>query len=412
MNRIDFVKSHKDELSHKKSLFLDLKKYEEIYKISSPDDTASRSYVYIARDEDGNGVVLKITKIDEYDYHKLEYTYPVMEAKIYNVTNKLIENKITPHIFMLMDSMKPTFIDKKHDFYNIIDQEVYVSAMLLETFHKKDELFELNELIRYNPATEKTIFNLLFQIIYTLEAFNMIGLKHNDLHLSNIMVIKKTLATKNQCIEYILADGTTVRLPYIGYDTRIYDFDRSCKLKRGKYSEEIRMPDDSFRQFYQTCIPNDKFDTYKILGHVHKHTKLKGIHKFIESCFPSKELIKKGTLKGRTYNNTFDGKRHYQIKWKPKDKHMLSTSVILSRLAEKVHDKSCNNVIDTYSLKNIGPPIYIPKRSKGTLKSKVLRRIPTALRSKGTLKSKILSRIPSALRSRRRRSKRRSTTNA
>jgi len=239
----------------------------------------------------------------------------------------------------------------------------------------------------------------------------MIGLKHNDLHLSNIMVIKKTPATKNQCTEYILADGTTVRLPYIGYDTRIYDFDRSCKLKRGKYSEEIRMPDDSFRQFYQTCIPNDKFDTYKILGHVHEYTKLKGIKEFIETCFPAKELIRKGTLKGRTYNNKFDGKRYYQIKGKPKDKHMLSTTDILSRLAEKVHDKSCINVIDTYSLESIASHISIPKRSKGTLKSKVLRPIPTALRFKGTLRSKVLKHIPATLRFRRRRSKRRSTTN-
>ena len=374
MNRIAFVKTHKGELKPENPRFLNLDNYAQIDKISSPDDSASGSYVYVARDKEGNGVVLKITNIDSYDYRNLSYTYPEMEAKIYKVTNKLVENNITPHIFMLMDSLNPTFIDKNHDFYNIIKHESYVSAMTLETFHKKDKLVVFDELIDVNYMTEAIMFNLLFQILYTLEAFNMIGLRHNDLHSGNIMVIK-TPGIKGRCNKYILANGTSVRLPYIGYDTRIFDFDRSCKLGKRKSGEEILMPDDSFKKYHQKCDYNTKFDTYKILGYVHKYTKLKGIRQFIESCFPSKELIKTGTLKGRTYNNKFNGKRYYQIKWKPVDKSMLPTSTILSRLADKVHEPSCESIIETYSLGSIAP-----YKKKQSLKSRVSKYIPLRTR--------------------------------
>ena len=35
----------------------------------------------------------------------------------------------------------------------------------------------------------KILYNILFQILYTLEVYNRIGVKHNDLHTNNIFVL-------------------------------------------------------------------------------------------------------------------------------------------------------------------------------------------------------------------------------
>jgi hypothetical protein len=69
--------------------------------------------------------------------------------------------------------------------------------------------------------------SVLFQVLYTLECFNRINFRHNDLHLGNIFVE----ATPLKYILYIIdTDSATmsyVKVPTNGWTARIYDFDRS-----------------------------------------------------------------------------------------------------------------------------------------------------------------------------------------
>jgi hypothetical protein len=165
--------------------------------------------------------------------------------------------------------------------------------------------------------------------------------------------------TKETNIEYILGDGTSVRLPYIGRDVRIFDFDRACKMPKHKAPEQILLPDDTFEEFNQICDYNTKADTYKILCSIYNRTQSHNLRKFIKTCFPTKSLLTHGTINHRVYNKPFDdgfGKpeRYYQLSGKPLDKHMLSTAQILKLLAKKVHNPM-GEIIQTYSLSPLSP---------------------------------------------------------
>lgn len=67
--------------------------------------------------------------------------------------------------------------------------------------------------------------SVLFQTLYTLECFNRIGFRHNDLHLSNIFIVESE--TPDTC--YVIDDNkdTYLKVPTKGHSVRIYDFDRS-----------------------------------------------------------------------------------------------------------------------------------------------------------------------------------------
>jgi len=76
--------------------------------------------------------------------------------------------------------------------------------------------------------------SVLFQILYTLEVFNRIGFRHNDLHLENVFIedLSGTTAPDNTMYVIELHPGRWeyVLLPTKNHNVRIYDFDRSTLL--------------------------------------------------------------------------------------------------------------------------------------------------------------------------------------
>jgi serine/threonine protein kinase len=84
--------------------------------------------------------------------------------------------------------------------------------------------------------------SVLFQILYTLECFNRIGFRHNDLHLDNIFIEKTAVPEYYYVIDVdkpvAASDVKYLRVPTSGWSARIYDFDRStliCKKTAKMY---------------------------------------------------------------------------------------------------------------------------------------------------------------------------------
>lgn len=71
---------------------------------------------------------------------------------------------------------------------------------------------------------------LLWQVLYTLEVFNRLGLRHNDLHLRNVWV-ETDLAADAAATVYLtdefLADGTYYVVPPSGVMAKLFDFDNA-----------------------------------------------------------------------------------------------------------------------------------------------------------------------------------------
>jgi hypothetical protein len=121
-------------------------------------------------------------------------------------------------------------------------------AKTVEEFFQKDDLsITFSSFLegRVKNATEKDVTELLFQIIYTLNLFEKLKIYHNDLHTSNILVIKNTTGRE---FLYGVTIGTTMHYTYMKpkFIAKIFDYDR------GYTENKLCYPDDTFLPCYKT----------------------------------------------------------------------------------------------------------------------------------------------------------------
>ena len=269
-----------------KKYFLDFK-FDDVKLLSRPDDSASNSIVYLLRS--GNKqYILKITGMKAI---KGKLSPPDTERRIYSIMSLLVEKNITPHVFTLTESANKEIKMENinSDFaleLNIIFRSSkikYVYPMITETSDYTKDIITLydfmkKEMIMLSSKRMKLIFQvLLFQLIYTLHVFNLVGLKHNDLHLKNIFVQINsknmiTYSQDNYCNKYVIGRNEYL-IPNIGIDIRIFDFDRTCKLNNGVLPEFGEIESTYLKELYKlhiNCNNNPSFDTFKVLGELHK----------------------------------------------------------------------------------------------------------------------------------------------
>jgi serine/threonine protein kinase len=75
-----------------------------------------------------------------------------------------------------------------------------------------------------NPEDHAKLVSIMFQVIYTLHCFTKVGLRHNDLHLNNILIEHNSPVLS---ISYFLDNDTVFTVPTYGLIAKIFDFDRS-----------------------------------------------------------------------------------------------------------------------------------------------------------------------------------------
>lgn len=293
-----------------KKYFLDFK-FDHVKLLSRPDDSASNSIVYLLRS--GNKqYILKITGMKSI---KGKLSPPDTERRIYSIMSLLVEKNITPHVFTLtksankeikMENINSDFALELNRIFRS-SKIKYVYPMITETSDYTKDIMTLydfmkREMIMLSSKRMKLIFQvLLFQLIYTLHVFNLVGLKHNDLHLKNIFVQINsknmiTYSQDNYCNKYVIGRNEYL-IPNIGIDIRIFDFDRTCKLNNGVLPEFGEIESKYLKELYKlhiNCNNNPSFDTFKVLGELHKIAskkyQLKILEFIISNFFTSKGL--------------------------------------------------------------------------------------------------------------------------
>ncbi len=211
-----------------------------------------------------NEVVIKIG-FDSDKYSDTNDDYQLMyERYIYkNVTNKLVLNHNTPNIVLsygeiIIDCIDDNYIKK------IIRKDIKkLYLLVLEKSGNKSLDYYLNRI------NDNELFGVVFQILWTLKCFSLVGLIHHDLHLDNIRIeyIPKgiellyylpTIVSKNS--------GKIVKIK-TKYVVKIFDFDRATKFetKANNFTKKNVSLEEYCKKY---CVCNDKysnFDLYTIL---------------------------------------------------------------------------------------------------------------------------------------------------
>ena len=184
------------KFNSKREYFLDFA-FDDVTILSNPEDSASNSVVFKLT-SDTNQYILKITGLKKI---KGNNSPPDTERKNYSIMNKLVFKNITPHVFTLangskkelaLDNVNPILRSKLKGIFS--SKIKYIYPIITETSDNTRNLYTVSHFLKkiiefLTPEKQKKIILiLLFQIMYTLEAFNRVGLKHNDLHIKNIFI--------------------------------------------------------------------------------------------------------------------------------------------------------------------------------------------------------------------------------
>ena len=193
---------------------------------------------------DGISVIIKELIYENYRKIERDLKYFIMEVQIYSdFINPLIKHKITPHVIPLIG-------------YSFESSKSSRNVMLLKNIQPQiNGLNRYADILKSKSLTLTFILNnflnkkIFFQLVYTLAAFEQVGIQHNDLHLNNIMI--ETLEKEISYVGYIISSKIMVFVRNVKFLPRIYDYDRSSVF--GKHSSKKK-----------TNILNDMFDTYKV----------------------------------------------------------------------------------------------------------------------------------------------------
>lgn len=164
------------------------------------------------------------------------------EKNIYDLVNSLVDDNVTPFVMKTVGNKRVIDFDDYHpsiqkEFGGLISPgEVLNTIPFITESACNGHIMSLGDIMDKNLCPAKEIPALLFQLYYTLECFNQIGLRHNDLHHNNILVVKRTGLPKNSYREFRFYDyrndiDRRVLVPVTQYEIRIFDFDRSQKAK-------------------------------------------------------------------------------------------------------------------------------------------------------------------------------------
>lgn len=279
-------------------------------KISNPDDTQSGSEVFIVKGKKdkfkNKNFIIKKTFIEKNNFFTKNKTQN--ECILYKYIRNLVKYNICPFIYYGFQCKTKSNLYTNHDVQFLILNTNQKNAYL-KTIHNM-----INPLLSYNNDNNlEDFYIILFQIIYTLKCFDLIGLKHNDLHFGNIFLeinknnkkINNSIKEQNKFTKYII-DGKSYDIPNINYTVKIYDFDYGSKNNRDKLNTQNNkefkpnFKDNKVKEFnpldfknkYSTTFLNNEdsvnFDLLKVLFELYKRTlklKNKTIKDFIETFF-------------------------------------------------------------------------------------------------------------------------------
>lgn len=180
---------------------------------------------------------------------------------IEEITNSLIENKICIHFNYYIGSINNHFLlkNQKAIIYEYIQPWIYNEFKIISVF----ELFA-NKVIYFLMKKEffnNVIYNIIFQVLYSLKCLEKYRINHNDLNLGNIL-LQNDFNNINTFDKYTI-NNKSFFVPNYGFRIKIIDYGVSCG-DNNKNSETVGL---EFCGIYG--IYSKYYDTHKFLNGIY-----------------------------------------------------------------------------------------------------------------------------------------------
>lgn len=254
--------------------------------------TGSRSFVYKMICKGSNGffpVVAKIQKSRGERLAGLQY-----EKIIYSLMTKIVDSGVCPFRLRSYDMSEPSTMLITESFENMIDLGDF-----LDNFVKSSSKYHIDD-----------CRNLLIQILYAIEVNYRVGIRHNDLHVHNIMIQYCTRADK----KLVYLDRTkTIKRPIwmnnCSFLVKLFDNDRVTKLRAknnnitNTYQENYdSKPVLNLFPWHEPSVYTEKLDLFKVMQHIRDDSRSNYLTSLVSSLNVSlskSEKKKKSILHGQ-----------------------------------------------------------------------------------------------------------------
>lgn len=241
-----------------------------------------------------NTFVWLITTIDDEKFVcKTANNYKIVNDKYEKLNNAryarvLAGQKYEKQMYDLMyalvnDHISPFVLQK-------VNIKSYSNSICTET---NESAISLSKYIRSHKPQIKEFKKILFAILYTIDCFSRIGVRHSDLHPGNILMIPVEKYKSPIIFDYVTTDGKTYRFDLSGmtWIPAIYDFDRAFKIERhavkAKFSKDISPgPVTSRWQYYNAHLDTPQLNVLKILSHLHNEVTKSKLKDHIDMLSP------------------------------------------------------------------------------------------------------------------------------
>lgn len=234
-------------------------------KLISDGTTGSSTFVYRVQTIDNEFFVVKLATNNNLTETKFKRIVQGSrhEKKIYDIMFKLVSMNVTPFVLASIGLKSP---DK------MIFTETNVNAITLSKF------------LRQEKPSRKNFLGLFCSLLFTLEVFYRIGLRHNDLHPGNILMFPGN--SEPVYLHYTSRDGNTTRTYEMpnnkGWQPRIYDFDRAFKRRRydlrNEFDSSISSNAVTNRWKWYTEKNTIDYNAFKLYSHLGREIKRSQLH--------------------------------------------------------------------------------------------------------------------------------------
>lgn len=194
-------------------------------------------------------------------------------------------------------------------------------------------------------ATEDEWRSMLFQILYTFEVFNRLGLRHNDAHQENIFV--DDMGTDTYAIYSLDAESSFI--VNVRNFVKVFDLDLSSTVCRqhqlhpaydglvkqltdNDLCTNRKLSNGNFCADYGICNDvNRAYDSYLTLGMIYKFQEAlpESVRQFIQRCIPSTQLLEKGDTLGYPYHLGSPMNSNKPVSYTPRPTEVVPTYQML-----------------------------------------------------------------------------------
>jgi hypothetical protein len=254
-------------------------------------ETGSRSFVYKIMCNGSKGLFPVVAKVQKSKGERLQGLR--YEKLVYSLMTKLVDAGVCPFRLRSYDMFEPENILVTETFENMIDLGDF-----LDNFH------------HFSVYHTDDCYNILIQILYAIEVNYRVGIRHNDLHVHNVMILFcPTRQTKK--INYLNRDKIERKSIFMyncSFMIKFFDNDRVTKLgaKNKNVNSVYRKDYDpkpvlNLFPWHEPAVYTEKLDLFKIMQHIRDDSKSPILNRVIESLnvsFSKSEKKKKALLHG------------------------------------------------------------------------------------------------------------------